>query len=375
MPGLFVARHAEAAALFNTVGVVYVHPDNNIQTPEITDNLENGLRVIRVYYPVVKCKTPLLSLFRKGKAFQKNSSQAINYYIGKYGKPQLIHANILTRAGYIAMKHAERLRIPYIITEHWSRYLPVRIEYNGWIRKMITKKVVRQAAALLPVTENLSAAMKSYHLENQVTEVIANVVDDMFFQSYRPAFQDDRLFRIVHVSCFDEKAKNVKGIFRAMKELQLSGKNFFLELIGEGPDFEEVKQYAANCGLSDQHYAFRGMLTGDSLTRAIAGSHCLLLFSNFENMPVVIAEAFACGIPVISSRVGGIHEVVNQENGILVPAGDEIALKDAVIRMMENIGEYNKEKIHAFAKENFSMQTIGSKLTEIYHQAITRFKK
>ena len=176
MFGLFVQRHAESAALFNDITVIYCQQttDNGQQTGrdvstapiinkqdvddasdnnskfEIVRTLENNVDTIRVYYK--KPKNKILSLIR----FYRANMKALKLC----KKPDLIHVHILTRLGVVAWIQKLLHKTPYIITEHWSRYLPGN-DFGGFLRKMFTKIVVRNAETVTTVTENLAIAMKN----------------------------------------------------------------------------------------------------------------------------------------------------------------------------------------------------------------------
>ena len=118
MFGLFVQRHAEAAALFNDITVIYCQQttDNGQQTSskekfEIVRTLENNVDTIRVYYK--KPKNKIQSLLR----FYRANMMALKLC----KKPDLIHVHVLTRLGVIAWIQKILHKTPYIITEHWSR--------------------------------------------------------------------------------------------------------------------------------------------------------------------------------------------------------------------------------------------------------------
>ena len=154
MLGLFVQRHAEAAALYNDVSVIYVHADENIcQKFDIVDETVNNVRTIRVYYR--KSWSKIISLLR----FFKANNKALKML----PKPDIIHVHILTRLGLVALRQKRLHGTPYIITEHWSRYLPGN-DFSGLLRKKLTKTVVRHASAVTTVTDILAKAMQSHGL-------------------------------------------------------------------------------------------------------------------------------------------------------------------------------------------------------------------
>jgi glycosyltransferase involved in cell wall biosynthesis len=96
----------------------------------------------------------------------------------------------------------------------------------------------------------------------------------------------------------------------------------------------------------------------------------LLLFSHFENFPCVIGEAWASGIPVISSDVGGIREHLGPELGILVPPGDEAALADAIAFTVSS--KWNREVLRSTAEGLFSIPVVAEAYLEVYRTAIGR---
>ena len=357
MFGLFVQRHAEAAALYNDVSVVYVHPDDNahnkyeiIHESSGTDAIHR-VSTIRVYYR--KSKSKIISLFR----FFKANKIAFK----RLTPPDIIHVHVLTRLGIIAWWQKIVHGTPYIITEHWSRYLPGN-NFNGFLRKKLTKLAVRRASAVTTVSEDLAKAMQNHGLTNSNYMVLPNVVDINVFKIIP---HQNAVTKIIHISCFEDKSKNISGLLESLKILKDRQIPYQAVLIGDGMDYKLMRQKALDMQLND-NVSFTGLLQGQDLTDALASGDFLVLSSNYENMPVVILEALACGLPVVSTNVGGISEIINENNGILVPPHDVEQLADAMQTMIAIHKNYDADTLRNSIIKKFSNENVGKLLDDIY---------
>ena len=386
MFGLFVQRHAESAALFNDITVIYCQQttDNGQQTGrdvsttpiinkqdvddasdnnyEIVRTFENNVDTIRVYYK--KPKNKILSLIR----FYRANMKALKLC----KKPDLIHVHILTRLGVIAWIQKLLHKTPYIITEHWSRYLPGN-DFGGFLRKMFTKIVVRNAETVTTVTENLAIAMKNHGLKNDNYVVLPNVVNlDMFHIT--PKCTDainrvhtNRVPKIIHISCFEDKSKNISGLLESLKIIEEKGIDFQCTLIGEGMDLELMKEKAKNLQLINK-VSFTGLMEGQKLADELSSGDFLVLSSNYENMPVVILEALASGLPVVSTNVGGIKEMIDDTKGILVEPRNQEALAEAMIKMIETHKNYDANYLRNSVIEKYGYESVGRFLSGLYNK-------
>ena len=103
-------------------------------------------------------------------------------------------------------------------------------------------------------------------------------------------------------------------------------------MVGAGIDWQQSKDYAAQIGLTEKQVRWTGELTPREVCHEMQQADCFVLFSNYETYAIVIVEALISGLPIISSPVGIAPEVVTNDNGILVPMGDEQALTQAMIQ-------------------------------------------
>lgn len=372
MFGLFVARHAKAAAANAKISVLYVHPDDKQMTDfEMETFNEDGVFSLKVYFKKSKLKPALLAGLVNLYRFLICHWKGFRQIKRERGKIDLVHVHVLTRLGVVALFYKIFTGTPYVITEHWSRYHRSVGTYKGFFRKLCTKIVVRRAGAVMPVTENLKEAMLSWGLRNKNYRIVPNVVDVNLFKPAEKA-ESSPLKNLVHLSCFSDHFKNISGILRVMKQLTEQRTDFHLKLIGDGEDFSNMVQYAGELGLTGKWVTFEGLKENEELVDLLANSDLMIMFSNAENLPVVILESFACGVPVLSTRVGGIHEHLNDERGCLTTPRDEIAFLEVLNKMLDNLDGYDRQKLRDYAVNQFSEEVIEKTLYEIYREILAK---
>lgn len=369
MAGLFVNRHAEL--LTHDFDIIVLHALGVGSLPERFETeikIENDIRTIRVYY-----RKSTIQIFGISKLvnlwhFFKAHLMGFKEIKAQNGMPDLIQVNILTRTGIIALYWKWRYKIPYVILEHWSRYLPQRGDYKGVLRKLATKAVVHYSAAISTVSEKLRQAMINCGITHPRFMIVHNFVDTDFF-NYKELKVNQKLI-FSHISCFDDNAKNVTGIINAIHKLSKDRNDFICRMVGDGTDKCKAEQLAENLGILDKYVQFTGLLEGDNLVEAYNQSLFTVLFSNYENMPVVISESFACGKPVIATSVGGIPEIVNNETGVLIPPKDETKLAHAIDFMLNHYQEFNSASIRQYAIDQFGRNSVRYQLLQLYQPVI-----
>ena len=361
MFGLFVQKHAEAASIYANVACLYVHPDATITKPEVQITSEKGFQEIRVYFPAGG--NSFMASVRKQLNYLKAYRQGFDLLHESWGKPDIIQASVFTRTALVAAWYKRKYKIPYTVIEHWTRYFRENTFRNG-LHRRLSALAARRADAVMPVTKHLQNCMEQHDMKNDNYKIINNVVDDLFFERLtKPA---GKKIRILNITCFDDAQKNLSGLLNVVENLYIKRQDFELVLVGEGIDFDFIKELSQEKRLENTVVTFTGMLTGENLVRAYQESNFTVLFSNYENIPVVISESFACGLPVISTNVGGIAEHIDKTNGLLIDAGDETALFEAIDYMLDHYKEYDKEQLMEMARNKYSYQSVGNELISIY---------
>lgn len=367
LSGIFVQKHIRAINLFCSNAVLYVSSDAALQHKvyDLQKNTEGDILTVRVYYQKVTSGIPVLShllkLYRNIRATWKGYQEIIK----EIGYPARVHVHVLAGLHVLALYLKIFHRIPYVITEHWSGYLPEDGSYKGAWLKFATRLMVHHASAVTTVSETLKHQMLNRHRLRSHYYVTPNIVETVNPISLQP--KNDSTTILVVCDLIDE-VKNVSGIIKAMADIVPSHGNCVLHIIGDGKDRKKLEEMATAYGLLNKNIFFKGEIPNHQVYESMVKSGFLILNSNHENFPCVILEAFACGIPVIATRVGGIPEIINEQNGILIEKQNATQLKEAITLMISHHTQYDRLSLHRYAQSRFSYETVGKQFQEIYLQ-------
>ncbi len=162
-------------------------------------------------------------------------------------------------------------------------------------------------------------------------ESIANFVDPEAVRYRRrdvlkPVFLSNRNFQSLY---------NVPCVLRAFARIQAQRPEARLIVVGNGPEREHVRAVARELAL--RNVEFVGFVKPTEMGRYYDEADVYLNASDIDNMPNSIIESFACGLPVVTTRAGGIPYVVEHErNGLLVDCGDHEGLANAALRVLDD---------------------------------------
>lgn len=343
LPGDFNQRHIIAASLHVPQIVLYVgkDPSGTLTKTEIRYN-QLSKYVIEVFVLYPKTKVAYLDAVQSNLYYYRLITRYASFIKKRWGRPRLLHCYVVVRGGVAGYILSRRWKVPYILTENWTiyypndpGYLPRRSRFFKWSVKVVFNSITR----FLPVTQNLYNQVQQL-VKRVPATVIPNVVNtEVFFPMYNlPA----NSFRFIHVSTMIYQ-KNPHGLLRTFKALHQTVPHASLLMVGPYPD--EVKQYAQNLGLGENTVRFTGAVGYKKVAELIQSSEALVLFSRYENLPCVLLETLCCGLPVISTRVGGIDEVIDDTNGILVENDNEVELLEAMLIIVHNYNAYNRQSI------------------------------
>ena len=359
--GDFIQRHARAAAIGNDVHVIFV-TDAGIHTAiEEEFNYATGFTEQIIYF---KRKKGIAGKIAKQFTWQKLNKNAVQNYIGKNGLPHLVHVHVPWKAGLIALWMKKKYAKDFIVSEHWGIYNDVVQDHFFTKPKLVQtliKKIFSESKTFVAVSRFLSNGVEKI-AGKKANSIIPNVVDTSLFFYKEEKYSK---FTFIHVSNM-VALKNVKQLLDAFKEL-LKQTNAAMQLILIGNRNKTYIKYAESINVLNTAVFFRGEISYKEVAAEMQRSHCFVLNSVIENSPCVIGEALCCGLPVVATNVGGIPELLNESNSILIPSQNMEALQIAMNTVWMKYSFFNQKQIADDAGKKFSYNTISKKFDELYH--------
>jgi glycosyltransferase involved in cell wall biosynthesis len=365
LEGIFVKRHIESTLPYFKAIVIYAKAGKSLSHKKLF-HIDKTISENRIcYYPKRITGIHFLDKFFKAIFYFITIQKCLEEILKSYKKPVLIHSHVLLRSGIMAYLYSKRLKLKYIITEHSTLYTNPG-NFTKWnFKHYIRRFIVKRASELITVSYDLEKGMKLVQLNNPNFTRIFNCVETEVYNICKPGREDRKVFHILHVSEFKDNHKNITGILDTLSLLKESEINFIFHLVGYGQDLDIILHRIVEQKL-ENNVLYMGKLFDKDLAELYNYSDVFVLFSYKENMPCVLAEALCCGLPVISSRVGGISEIINETNGILVESGNQQELLKAFKQMATNIHKYDRVKISEDAIKLFSTKAIGQAHFDVY---------
>lgn len=167
--------------------------------------------------------------------------------------------------------------------------------------------------------------------------------------------------RLSYIKGFDLFLKIAEKIYKKNQDIE------FL-VVGDGPLYYMLQDFKKQIPI--RHY-YR--IPYEQMIKIYNQSKILLITSRYEGMPTTMLEAMACGINVIASNVGGIPEVIrNEDHGRLFKINNLSSVSEICLKSIENQkeGKSNSKKLREYLKKNFSWEIITKKMIRVYNDLI-----
>jgi len=258
------------------------------------------------------------------------------WHLWRAPKPELLHIHVAHAGTPEIGALVARLRgIPIIAHVH------IDAEPTTWMgallapyQKYVLARVLRRATAVVVPTDSYRRLLiEKYRVRPDRVRVLANGTEMPHRTGVRPGLGDGPL-RLVNVGRI-AREKNHALLIDAVDHLvNQEHLDVVLEIVGDGPIWEEVANYVRERGL-ESRVQMSGFRSGDDLLASYDRADMFILTSTSESFGVVVVEAMARGLPVIAPNIDGIRDVVIDGDTGLLTENTVASISEAVRRLLE----------------------------------------
>ncbi|WP_066758505.1 glycosyltransferase [Crocinitomix algicola] len=362
--GIFIQRQIHLMNNDFRFTVAYAQGIPNLNSKyELTENKSNSFEEYRVYF---RQNTGLLKKVINFYRYRKALKMAIRRCNSKI---DLIHTHVPYRTTLFALKLKRKLKIPLVITEHWSGHLNGKFQAKNKLDKILYKKVLAQANNISTVSKTLQKAFKKntgYH-----SVCIPNIIE----RHTNSSTIKKEGINILSVSDFVDETKNISDVLKAFRKIVAVFPKAKLTLVGGGPDEGKIHILVKDLEFPSGTLNLTGRLNHKDVLKIMATSDLYVCNSRHETFGMTVAEALYAGTPVVCTRCGGPEEFLNESNSILinsapVNSSNQDQLYKAISELIVNIDTYNSTEIQRNIENKYGQQVVREKWLSFYTHAI-----
>jgi glycosyltransferase involved in cell wall biosynthesis len=281
----------------------------------------------------------------------------------------MVHANLMARALRLTAP------VPALVSTIHNIYEggPLLMAGYRWSNGLVDHMtIISEAAAERFIRERIVPA--------SLLRVVPNGVDPEPFRRVQPGARDrlrrelgvDGKFVWLAVGRF-EVAKDYPNMLRAFARVHERRPEAGLLLVGKGSLQAETEALARELQLGQ---AVRFLGVRDDVPALVSSADGYVMSSAWEGMPMVLLEAAAGGLPIVTTRVGGNQEaVLDGETGFLAPPRDPEALAEAMLRLM-GLGEAERRALGERGREHvrscYGLSRVADRWEELYREVLSR---
>lgn len=370
--GDFIQRHAEAVSLLYDVTVIFIKKDAK---GEITEDVEkdvfnrrDGLEERIYYYKPKRTGIGFIDRILSVKKYHTIIRQAAHQYLADRDIPPLVHVHIASYAGLGALWLQDKYRVPFVISEHWTGYLPMakpNVKNLDPLQKLLRRILFKRAKAVTVVSAVLGDAIQQFADIPPYT-VIPNVVNtDIFNLNGHSSHTVNG--RFIHISTLSEQ-KNLPAIIEGFRIVHAKHRD--VQLMVYGPENPELEALILERGLEDVVIQ-KGEVSQKELADELRTCKSLIFYSRYETFGCVVIEANACGVPAIVSDLPVFHEYVQEgNNGVFVPLDSKVGLAQAILEVMEDEYRFDKKALAEEISSKFGYQQVAKQFRAVYQNVL-----
>ena len=296
----------------------------------------------------------------KQKHFDLKNAKELAHIINSF-KPDIIHTeNNALIPVYLAFRYVKKKDRPLVFH---TMHLAPQYECSNRIVRFLYKRILhKQNFIPVAITESLAKQSESFYKLSCVP-FVENGVDLSRIPSSKNNFSQ-RKYDLVVVGRFSYE-KNYEFLVETLSEIKKNHKDFKAAFIGGGELFDQMKKLAIDKEAS--FIEFMGTMPNPG--SILVNSKIVALGSRFEANPLSLLEGMAAGCVAVSSNVGGVSNIVKEDNGFLFELNDKRNFINIVEKILEKPGDFEEMSQNniEYAKR-FSMENCIKKYLDLFEK-------
>ena len=290
----------------------------------------------------------------KGLGFSAKAVLQLYKELNKF-KPDIVHTHLMGcmyAAPWVITHKVKMLHTLHSIPQSENRYK---------IRKFVTTILFRTRKGI-PVAiseENRELIAKYYGMKKDKIEMANNPVVTKRYYHNTKRDEDICLITVGRLS----PEKNQKLLIKVINRLKNLYPTIKLIIVGDGEEKGNLELETVRYDVKE-NVIFTGRVV--DVENYLCNADIFVMSSLYEGVPLSILEAMAAGLPVVSTDVGGIKDIVT-DNGILVPSEDSLAMEEAILKLINNPSlreEIGKKSLLNVQK--YDVKNIAEQYTKLY---------
>lgn len=286
--------------------------------------------------------------------------------------------------------HAQWIPTAFIaLPIKWIFNIPIVVSVRGSDLNLVKKSKIKKAAysfflnkldMIFPVSDDLNKKLIDDFNVTIPVKSLYNGVNNQFFMKHdkRESLKSLRSPISGRILLFVGNILSSKGVDTLLSAMQLvlrKHPDTQLALGGEGPEILSFRKLAQELGITHSVH-FLGLIARADIPYWMSVAEMLILPSRAEGRPNVVLEAMSCGLPVIATNVGGIPELIeNEQTGLLFQPGDSAVLASLIVNLLENPEkgcQLANKALTSLHSKGLTWTAHGKSLHQAYYDVLKR---
>lgn len=285
--------------------------------------------------------------------------------------PSLNSRSLLRDAMFMLIIRMRGIKNVLVFMHGWDDKTAAFIGKSSLL-KWLFIRIFGRASVIYVLANTFQQTLVDWGIDNSRVQVITTMFDGQQFDGVVRKRVDDNV-QLLFLSRF-VKEKGIYELFTAFNRMRKSFPALRLIMAGDGPEMKAMHEWVNNAGL-ENYVSFTGYVRDKKKAQVLVDADIFVLPSYSEGCPVSLLEAMAAGLPVVSSDVGGVSNViVPDKNGFLLDEATPEKIEAAIRNLLEDSDKRVRmsENNRAIAWKNYEASIVSGGIEKTYRRLVSQ---